>query len=73
MEKLIVNSKLLYVVGYDAKKGDLEITFRDGKVCLYLAVPATVYLALMNAESKSDYFNQEIKDQYVFRMQKPSA
>jgi hypothetical protein len=73
MEKLIVNSRLLYVVGYDAKKGDLEITFRDGRACLYLAVPATVYLALMNAESKGDYFNQEIKDRYVFRPLNPSA
>ena len=73
MERLIVVSPLLHIVGYDAKKGDLEITFRDGRACLYLAVPAPVYLALMNAETKEDYFNKEIKDQYVFRNLNPAS
>lgn len=67
MELLIVDSSVIYAVGYNAKKGDLEIQFKDGGAYLYLGVPAPIYLELMNAESKGAYFDEEIKNQFVFR------
>ena len=67
MDKLIVNSTVIYAVGYDAKRGDLEIEFKEGGVYLYLGVPAPLYLELMNSESIGAYFDAKIKDQFVFR------
>ncbi len=67
MDKLIVNSTVIYAVGYDAKRGDLEIEFKEGGVYLYLGVPAPLYLELMNAESTGAYFDDKIKNQFVFR------
>ena len=67
MDRLIVDSTVIYAVGYDAKKSDLEIQFMDKSVYLYLGVPATLYLGLMNAESKGTFFDAKIKNQFVFR------
>ncbi len=67
MERLIVESSVIFTVGYDTKKGDLEISFRDGGIYLYLGVPAGIYLELMNAESKGAFFDRKIKDQFVYR------
>ena len=67
MDRLIVTSEVIYCIGYDAKKGDLEITDKEGITLCYLAVPATVYLEFMNSESVDTYFENKIKNQFVFR------
>lgn len=67
MERLIVQSDVLFSVGYNAGKNDLEIQFQDGSMTRFLAVPPAVYLDFMNAEEKDDFYNRKIKDRYVFR------
>ena len=64
MERTAVQSKDLSIVGYDAKKQELEVTFKGGGVYVYSNVPEVVYQALMLAESHGLYFNQHIKDKF---------
>jgi len=67
MDRLIVKSDIIYSIGYDAKRGDLEIKDNEGVTVCYLAVPAPVYLEFMNSENVDSYFEKKIKDQFVFR------
>lgn len=67
MDRLIVTSEVIYSIGYDAKKGDLEIKDKEGITLCYLGVPAKVYLDFMNSESVDTYFEKKIKNQFVFR------
>jgi hypothetical protein len=65
VERLIVEGTQLGSVGYNARKNDLEIEFKDGSVTLYMGVPAPIYLALMNAEDKDAYYNKHVKDIFI--------
>ena len=53
-------------VGYEARSQILEIEFQSGSVYQYLDVPQTVHEELISAESKGQYFNREIRDDYEF-------
>lgn len=64
MERKAVQSKDLSIIGYDAKKEELEVTFKNGGVYVYQNVPEVVYQALMLSQSHGLYFNQHIKDKY---------
>ena len=64
MERKAVQSKDLAIVGYNAEKQELEVTFKAGGVYIYSNVPEGVYQALMMAPSHGTYFNQNIKDKF---------
>ena len=53
-------------VGYEARSQILEIEFQSGAVYQYLDVPQKVHEELIGAESKGQYFNSEIRDDYEF-------
>lgn len=53
-------------VGYESTGKILEIEFRSGAVYQYLDVPKKVHEELQRAGSKGQYFNGEIRDEYVF-------
>ena len=53
-------------VGYELRSQILEIEFQSGAVYEYLDVPRKVHEELMSAESKGQYFNSEIRDDYEF-------
>ena len=53
-------------MGYQAETGVLEIEFQSGEVYEYFDVPADVYVGLEKAESKGQYFNREIRDDYGY-------
>jgi lysyl-tRNA synthetase class 2 len=53
-------------VGYESKSKILEIEFQSGAVYQYLDVPKRVHEGLRQAESKGQYFNGEIRDEYAF-------
>jgi len=53
-------------VGYESTGKILEIEFRSGAVYQYLEVPKKVHEELRRAGSKGQYFNGEIRDEYVF-------
>ena len=52
-------------VKYDDDSGELDITFTSGKTYRYLNVPPEVYDGLLDAGSKGEFFNQNIKDDFV--------
>jgi hypothetical protein len=51
-------------VGYQAKDKTLEIEFQSGVLYQYWDVPPEVYEGLLQARSKGQYFNGEIRDCY---------
>lgn len=66
MNRILVNSSQLLSAGYDALNNTLEIEFHGGEIYQYHNVPQHMYDALLNASSKSTYFNEYIKDAYRF-------
>lgn len=56
-----VVSSNLATVGYSRKYQILDITFRSGASYRYFNVPRKVYEALMRAQSKGEYYNQNIR------------
>lgn len=54
-------------VGYDHDTQELTVQFHSGRRYTYDSVPESVYDALMAADSKGRYFNDNIKNQYVAR------
>lgn len=65
MNRFIVDSVLIYSVGYAA--GVLEVEFRDGGLYEYRDVPPEVFHELTVAKSAGAYFIQNIKTQYPYR------
>jgi hypothetical protein len=66
MRREAVESATMKSVGYESKSRILEIEFQSGVVYQYLDVPKRVHEALRGAESKGQYFNGEIRDEYAF-------
>jgi lysyl-tRNA synthetase class 2 len=66
MRREAVESTTMKSVGYESKSKVLEIEFGSGVVYQYLEVPKKVYEGLRRAESKGQYFNGEIRDEYEF-------
>jgi lysyl-tRNA synthetase class 2 len=66
MRREAVESTTMKSVGYEGKRKILEIEFESGAVYQYLEVPKRVYEALRRADSKGQYFNDEIRDDYAF-------
>jgi KTSC domain len=62
----VVRSSVIHAFGYDAQERRLRITFTSGKAYIYLEVPPEVYDAFLAADSKGEFFNEEIRDQYSF-------
>lgn len=65
MDRFIVNSTLIYSVGY--VDGILEVEFMDGGLYEYWDVPAGIFHELTVAKSAGVYFIRNIKNQYPYR------
>jgi KTSC domain len=63
---LAVDSSMIRFVRYDPRGRALHIIFTSGKTYIYMGVPREVYDALLKADSKGEFFNEEIRDQYSF-------
>lgn len=62
MKRLAVDSTTIASIGYEPRRRELEIEFReDGVVYRYFDVPAEEYDAFLAAESKGAYLNQVFK------------
>jgi hypothetical protein len=66
MQRRPVSSSSLQSVGYDEQTQTLEIEFHSGAVYQYFRVPATVFSALLLADSKGRYFESQIRAVYQF-------
>jgi hypothetical protein len=60
-----VQSSTVNSVRYDYDARTLDITFVSGKTYRYLQVPLDVYVDLIDAESKGEFLNDNIKDTFV--------
>jgi len=67
MRRRTVESTTLRSVGYESASQVLEVEFCSGAIYQYFEVPAKAHQALWDAESKGQYFNLHIRDQYEFR------
>jgi hypothetical protein len=67
MERQPVQLSNLRSIGYDQNTNILEIEFHSGGIYQYFNVPEYVYLALMQAASKSTYFHDNIKQRYKYK------
>ena len=56
-----VTSSNLASVGYDEDSLTLRVEFLNGTLYDYYNVPKEVFLDLLNATSKGQFFNQNIK------------
>lgn len=66
MQLIIVESSMLYAVGYDSKTRTLEVVFNSGGIYQYYDVPPEEYEELMAAESKGSYMHACIIDVYPY-------
>lgn len=72
MHRVPVESSSIESVGYE--KNVLEVSFRNGGLYQYFDVPEEAVLALMRAESKGRFFNQEIRGRYpATKLKSPQA
>jgi len=68
MDRESVYSSNLSSVGYDPSSQTLEVKFNHGGIYQYFNVPESVYNGLMNANSKGQYFDRNVKkSSYNFR------
>ena len=66
MRHVDVQSTLIHSVGYDAETGVLEVQFQDGNTYRFYDVEPEVYEEFLDAPSKGQYFNDYIRDAYLF-------
>ena len=66
MERRPVTSSSLASVGFDSDRQILEVEFRNAKIYQYFEVPESVFLKLLEAESKGRYFNLHVRDLYRY-------
>lgn len=61
-----VQSSVMTYVHYDEEAAELDITFVSGKIYRYAGVPLATYVDLLDAESKGEFFNENIKDVFPY-------
>lgn len=64
MQRTGVTSGTIRSVGYEAATAILELELVSGEVFQYFNVPLNTYIAFMNANSKGDFYNHNIKAVY---------
>jgi hypothetical protein len=65
MQMISVRSSAISAVGYDPQTLRMKITFTQGHSYDFCRVPQRIYEDLMNAYSKGQYYNGNIKDRYT--------
>jgi len=61
-----LQSTSLQAATYQDQSAFLELKFRSGAIYRYRDVPVTIYLELLRAESKGQYFNQHIRNRFAY-------
>lgn len=65
MNMVHVNSSAISAVGYDEQTRQMRIQFTSGRTYDFCGVPVSVYMGLMAASSKGQYYNSFIRDLYT--------
>lgn len=66
MNNIYVASANLQSVGYDAHHQTLEVEFRNGAIYQYYNLPQFMYERLMEASSKGQFFNAQIRNRFPY-------
>ena len=61
-----IESTMMKRIDYDETSKELDITFVSGKTYRYLDVSPEIYGSLLDAESKGQFFNEHIKNEFVY-------
>lgn len=61
-----VESDVIHAIGYDDEINVLEIIFNSGQIYQYRNVPREVFEQFMQSESKGNYFQHNIRDEFEF-------
>jgi hypothetical protein len=61
-----VQSTVITSIRYDHRTRALDITFTSGEAYRYSNVPRDIYVALLDAESKGEFFNDHVKGVFPF-------
>ncbi|HEV2806046.1 MAG TPA: KTSC domain-containing protein [Chthoniobacterales bacterium] len=64
LKRVPVESTAVATVGYSKKLHALEIEFRNGAIYRYLDVDPEIYEALLKAESKARFYDDNIRHKY---------
>lgn len=67
MDRLLVRSSNIVSVGYDAAAQTLEVEFQSGNVYQYLDLPEDMYQNFMTAESKGEFFHDNILKEFDYQ------
>lgn len=62
MDRTAVESSNLQSIGYDTDEETLEIEFKNKSVYQYYNVPLSLYLDLIDSESKGGFLSKKIKN-----------
>ena len=60
-----VDSSVMTYVQYDEDAAELDITFVGDKIYRYSGVPLAIYVDLLDAKSKDEFFNKNIKELFL--------
>jgi hypothetical protein len=66
MQIEVVGSSVVEAVQYDEARQHLDIELTTGRTYRYLDVPPEVYQAFITAASKGRYYNDHIRDVYLY-------
>ena len=70
MKLQAVESSTIEAVSYDETTSTLEVVFNSGKTYRYFEVPQTVYLVLMESDSKGSYMLSDVIDCFPYEQLK---
>ena len=66
MPRVTMFSSAIRTVEYDEARQRLVITLANGRTYRYLDVPPDVYQAFLAAQSKGRFYNDHIRDVYLY-------
>lgn len=61
-----VESDVIHAIGYADDVSILEIIFNNGSIYQYRNVPREVFDQFMSADSKGNYFQDNIRDEFEY-------
>ena len=64
IKRIPVESSALATIGYSRRLRALEVEFRNGAIYRYLDVEPKLYKALLNAPSKTRFYDHNIRRKY---------
>jgi hypothetical protein len=66
INQMVVSSEIEWI-GYEPKRGMLQVEFIEGRIYQYDGVPEPIYHAFLAASSYGEFFETRIKNHYSTR------